>query len=157
VHYVQSYDPSITPRSVCTCALPCLPQVTLFLFGVTYMSPFWNHILAKKGRSIHVRSQISWYVCSMYLGAKGNFFHTCNFLCSSPTVMCAFVQVLSSTYVPYNIPLSLILRTCMLLTYFWPSAVSPILCWSRLRAYFWPSASHHPWRHLTSSLLLDPP
>ena len=92
-------------------------------------------------------------------GLRGIFFPTYNFLCSSPTVLCAFVQVLSSTYVPYNIPLSLILRTCMLLTYFWPSAVSPILCWSRLRAYFWPSASHHPWRHLTltSSLLLPPP
>ncbi len=35
--------------------------------GVTYMSPFWNHILAKKCRFIHVRSQISWCVCSMYL------------------------------------------------------------------------------------------
>ena len=43
-------------------------------------------------------------------GLRGIFFHTCNFLCSSPTVLCAFVQVLSSTYVPYNIPLSLILR-----------------------------------------------
>jgi len=43
-------------------------------------------------------------------GLRGIFFHTNNFLCSSPTVLCAFVQVLSSTYVPYNIPLSLILR-----------------------------------------------
>ena len=31
-------------------------------------------ILGKKGRFIHVRSQISWYVCSMYLGTKGDVF-----------------------------------------------------------------------------------
>ena len=48
----------------------------------TYMSPFWNHILAKKDRFIHVRSQISWYVCSMYLGAKGNFFFIYTTLCA---------------------------------------------------------------------------
>ncbi len=63
----------------------------LHLEGITYMSPFWNHIFAKKGRFIHVRSQISWYVCSMYLGTKGDFFsYACMyFLCSSPTVLCA--------------------------------------------------------------------
>ena len=53
--------------------------------GVIYMSPFWNHILAKKGRFIHVRSQISWYVCSMYLGTKGDFFsYTCTFCALLP-------------------------------------------------------------------------
>ncbi len=58
--------------------------------GGSYMSPFWNHILAKKGRFIHVRSQISWYVWSMYLGTKGGFFFLhLYFLCSSPTVLCA--------------------------------------------------------------------
>ena len=102
-----------------------------------------------------LKSRGMYVVCTW--GLRWFFFHTCNFLCSSPMVLCAFVQVLSSTYVPYNIPLSLILWTCIFLTYFWPSAVSPILCWSTLCAYFWPSASHHPWRHLTSSLLLPRP
>jgi hypothetical protein len=68
------------------------------------MSPFWNHILAKKGRFIHVRSQISWNVCSMYLGTKEDFFltHTfcallprcCALLCGSPLSYVCTVQFL---------------------------------------------------------------
>jgi hypothetical protein len=105
--------------------------------GVIYMSPFWNHILAKKGRFIHVRSQISWYVCSMYLGTKGDFFsYTCTFcallprccvlLCESFFLRMYCTIVLFPTYVLYNF---LILQ---------------ILCWSTLHAYFWPSAVSPP-------------
>jgi hypothetical protein len=44
-----------------------------------------SYILAKKGRFIHVRSQISCYVCSMYLGTKGDFFsYTCTFCAHLP-------------------------------------------------------------------------
>jgi hypothetical protein len=44
-----------------------------------------NIQLAKKGRFIHVRSQISWYVCSMHLGTKGDFFsYTCTFCAHLP-------------------------------------------------------------------------
>jgi hypothetical protein len=83
--------------------------------GGSYMSPFWNHILAKKGRFIHVRSQILWYVCSMYLGTKGDFFsYTCTFCALLPRC-CALLCF--PTYVPYVQFLILrILRTaCVLL------------------------------------------
>jgi hypothetical protein len=50
--------------------------------GGWYMSPFWNHILAKSGRFIHVSLQISWYVHSMYLGTQGDFFSDLYIFCA---------------------------------------------------------------------------
>ena len=94
------------------CEVPVTP---IAIEGVIYLSPFWNHILAKKGRFIHVRSQISWYVCSMYLGTKGDFFsYTCTFCALLPRC-CALLCF--PTYVPYVQFLILrILRTaCVLL------------------------------------------
>ena len=60
------------------------PRIWDCFLGLPIMSPFWNHILAKKGRFIHVRSQISWYVCSMYLGTKGGGVLTCTFCALLP-------------------------------------------------------------------------
>jgi len=51
----------------------CQPMAVQFLTGSNLCHCF-EIIFAKKGRFIHVRSKISWYVCSMYLGTKGDFF-----------------------------------------------------------------------------------
>ena len=73
---------------------------------VIYMSPFWNHILSEKGRFIHVCSQISWYVCSMYLGTKGIiFFYTCTFCALLPhrcVLLCEDVLYIICTPLSYT-------------------------------------------------------
>jgi hypothetical protein len=83
-------------------------HIFFILLGVSYMSPFWNHIWANPDQFIHVRSQISWYVCSMYLGTNGDLFsYTCTFCALFPPRCCVLcVWVLFPTYVPYNSPLS---------------------------------------------------
>jgi hypothetical protein len=68
--------------------------------GGWYMSPFWNHILAKSGRFIHVSLQISWYVRSMYLGTQGDFFSDLYIVLFSHGAVCCFVAVISPTTVP---------------------------------------------------------
>jgi hypothetical protein len=76
--------------------------------GSYYVTLLKSYIRAKKGRFIHVRSQISWYVCSMYLGTKGDFFsYTCTFcallprccalLCGRPLSYVCTVHTISNT------------------------------------------------------------
>ncbi len=86
-HVAKSYEPRSSRKTwpPCFSFSPTNKKQRLPDRMGAAMLPFWNHILAKKGQCIHVRSQISWYVCSMYLGTKGDFFsYTCTFCALLP-------------------------------------------------------------------------
>ena len=62
--------------------------------GVCYMSPFWNHILANLAGLSMCLSQMYWYLQSMYLGTKGEFFFRLVYFWCSPS---RFAVVIFST------------------------------------------------------------